>query len=162
MEDALQTNAERSDLADLVLLRSADGLVQRLAVLVGKRPVVRHQRRRAAEQTVSRIGPPAFQHREPEPSRTCVVGVLNKFPEQRASIPGIFVDVGQEGLDRLDLVERASDDAGVGPDINVGEAFFVCAFVHDTRGNGLRSQGLMDSTTSHGLQFANVEPLHEG
>ena len=137
MEYALQTNSERSDLADLVLLRSADGLVQRIAVLVRECPVVRHEKRRAAEQTVSRIGPSALQDHEPESVRTCIVGVLNKFPEQRASIPGILVDVGQEGLDRLDLVKRTSVDAGVGPDINMGQAYFVGAFVHESGGQRL-------------------------
>ena len=81
MKDALQTDAERSDLADLVLLRSADGLVQRLAVLVRKRPVIRHEKRRAAEKAVSCIGPTALQDHQPEPLRTRVVGVLDQLPE---------------------------------------------------------------------------------
>ena len=134
VENALQTNAERSDLANLVLLRSADGLVQRLTVLVGERPVVRHEKRGATEKTVLCIRPAALQDHEPEPLRTCVVGVLDQFPEQGASIPGVFVDVGQKGLDRLDLVKRASGDAGVGSDIDLGQAFFVGAFIHESGG----------------------------
>ena len=119
MEDALQANAERADLVDFVLLRSADGPVQRLAVLVGERPVVRHQKCRAAEKTVSGIeASHAPGSTISESLGTRVVGVLDQLPEQGASIPGVLVDVGQEGLDRLDLVERASDDAGVGPDID--------------------------------------------
>ena len=70
--------------------------------------------------------------------RTCVVGVLDQLPEQRASIPGVSVDVSQESLDRLDLVKRASDDAGVGPDINVGVATFVGAFVHESGASSFR------------------------
>ena len=162
MEDALQPNAERADLVDSVLLRSADGRVQRLAILVRKRPVVCHQKRRSAEKTVSRIGPAVLQHRELEPSRTRVVRVLDQFPDQSASIPGIRVDVSQEGLDRLDLVERASDDAGVGPDINVEQALFVGAFLHETRNKPLDYRIFMDSTTSRGFQFAKVELPQEG
>ena len=81
-------------------------------------------------------------------------------PEQGASIPGVLVDVCQESPNRLDLVEWASDDAGVGADINLGIATFVCAFVHETQGDGLRSRRSADSTTPHGLQFGKVEPLH--
>ncbi len=86
------------------------------------------------EQTVSCIGPATLQDHEPEALRTCIVGVLDQLSKQRASIAGVLVDICQEGLDRLDFVKRASDDAGLGPDINVGEVLFVCALVHEIRG----------------------------
>ena len=130
VKDTFEANTERSNLVCIVLLRSPDGFVQRLAVLVRERPVVCHQERRAAEQTVLRVRPAVFQHRELESLRARVVGILNKLPEQRASIPDVLVDVSQESLDRLDLIERTSDDAGVGSDINVGHVSFVCDFVH--------------------------------
>ena len=56
------------------------------------------------EQTVSRIGPSAFQHHKPEMFRTGVVRILNKLAEESPSIPGILVDICQESLDRLDLI----------------------------------------------------------
>ena len=40
--DKQARSPERTDLVDIVLLRSADGFVQRLTVLVRKRPVIRH------------------------------------------------------------------------------------------------------------------------
>ena len=49
VEDALQPNSERTDLGDIVLLRSANGLVQGLTILVRKRPVIRHQKCGAAK-----------------------------------------------------------------------------------------------------------------
>ena len=126
---AFQPNTERADLAGVVLLGSADGLVQSLAVLGRERPIVRHQQCRAAEQAVTGTGPAALQHREPEPSCAGIVGVLNELPEQRPPVSGILVNVRQQGLDRLDLIERTSDNSGLAPDIDCW--VYVGTFVHE-------------------------------
>ena len=135
--------------------------MQRPAVRFGKRPVVRDQKRGAMEQTVSRIGPAALQHHQREPLRLCVVGVLDQLPEQRAPIPCVLVDVGQQIPDRPDLVKRASDDAGVAPDIDTGQAFFVDAFIHESGASGFRGCRLMSSDVGE-IVFAQTKNVSTG
>lgn len=133
VEDALQPNAECADLVDIVLLGPTDGLVKRLTILVRKRAVIRHEKCWAAKQTVSSIRPTALQYRKCEMARPRIVGILNKLPKQRTSVPGILVHVSQESLDSLDLVEWASDDTGVGADIDVRQALLLGSIVHQNR-----------------------------